>query len=145
MKSNQPKPDPERKKQASELLKSADKLLHAGEFAEAMQEIEKTLSIDPGNFYALAYKERILDAQAAATKAPKPSEKPKLSGTSTPPVRPSENKALGEKVRREEEARLRDEEAREETQEETRHKAQEKTRQKIQEEARRETQEEVRQ
>src|ERR1041385_2444613 len=144
MKSNQPKPDPERKKQASELLKSADKLLHAGEFAEAMQEIEKALSIDPGNFYALAYKERILDAQAAP-KTQKPLEKTKPAETPATPVKGVENKALSEKVRREEEARLRDEEAREETQDETRQKAQEKTRQKIQEEARRETQEEVRQ
>ena len=54
-----------RKKQASEFLKNADKLLKEGYFADALKEVEKTLAIDPKNFYARAYKERITAAQAA--------------------------------------------------------------------------------
>jgi len=54
--------DVARKKQASGLLKSADKLFKAGDLPGALLEIENALSIDPGNFYARAYKERIQTA-----------------------------------------------------------------------------------
>jgi tetratricopeptide (TPR) repeat protein len=52
-------PDAQRKKLVAELLKSADKLLKSGEFDQALAEVEKGLELEPGNFYAQAYKERI--------------------------------------------------------------------------------------
>lgn len=59
--------DTARKKQASELLKNADKFLKAGDFKAALQEVENALEIDPGNFYARAYKDRIFSAKQHAT------------------------------------------------------------------------------
>ncbi len=52
-------PDAQRKKQVAELLKRADRLLKNGQYDEALSEVEKGLELEPGNFYAQAYKERI--------------------------------------------------------------------------------------
>ena len=52
-----------KKRLASDLLKNADKLLKNGDFDGALHEIEKALEIDPGNFYARAYKDRIVSAR----------------------------------------------------------------------------------
>src|SRR5436309_13380941 len=51
--------DNARKKQASELLKSADKFMKAGDIDNAIVEIDKTIELDPQNFYARANKERL--------------------------------------------------------------------------------------
>ncbi|MBA4312413.1 MAG: hypothetical protein C0417_07265 [Chlorobiaceae bacterium] len=48
-----------KKRQASDLLKNADKLLKSEDYRGALQEIDKALELDPGNFYARAYKDRI--------------------------------------------------------------------------------------
>ncbi|MBI5215720.1 MAG: hypothetical protein HY960_08200 [Ignavibacteriae bacterium] len=56
---NIPQTDGERKKQASELIKSADKLLKNGEAASALEAVEEALQLDPGNLYAQAYRQRI--------------------------------------------------------------------------------------
>ena len=50
--------DNARKKQASEFMKNVDKFLKAGEIENALIEIDKTIELDPQNFYARAYKER---------------------------------------------------------------------------------------
>lgn len=52
-------PEASRKKLVSEHLKNADRLLKSGEFDAALTEVEKSLELEPGNFYAQAYKERI--------------------------------------------------------------------------------------
>ncbi|MBI5022189.1 MAG: hypothetical protein HZB59_12200 [Ignavibacteriales bacterium] len=49
-----------KKQLASDLLKNADKLLKSQDYRGALQEIEQALEIDPGNFYARAYKDRII-------------------------------------------------------------------------------------
>jgi len=54
------------------LLKNADKSFKAGDLTAALKEVENALQIDPGNFYARAYKDRILSAQQhAVTKSDK--------------------------------------------------------------------------
>ncbi|TAK57624.1 MAG: adenylate/guanylate cyclase domain-containing protein [Bacteroidetes bacterium] len=63
----------DRKKQAAELVKNADKLLKGGDAASAFQAIEQALQLDPGNLYAQAYKERIKTAlEKAGVTAPPP-------------------------------------------------------------------------
>jgi len=52
-------PDASRKKLVGELLKNTDKLLKVGDYEQALSEVEKSLELEPGNFYAQAYKERI--------------------------------------------------------------------------------------
>lgn len=47
---------------AGEHLKAADRYLKAGEFDKAKEEVEKCLAMDPGNFYAIAFKDRITSA-----------------------------------------------------------------------------------
>ncbi|MBI3194964.1 MAG: hypothetical protein HYZ34_10955 [Ignavibacteriae bacterium] len=59
MGNNIPQTDGERKKQASELIKNADKLLKSGDAASALEAVEKALQLDPGNLYAQAYRQRI--------------------------------------------------------------------------------------
>ncbi|HMD13910.1 MAG TPA: hypothetical protein VKI62_04745, partial [Bacteroidota bacterium] len=61
----------QRKKQASELLKNADRFYKLGDLSEALKEVEQTLAIDPSNFYARAYKERILHTQQHPEAMPK--------------------------------------------------------------------------
>ncbi len=51
--------DNERKKQAGELIKNADKFLKAGDPVSAFQANEQALQLDPNNLYALAYRDRI--------------------------------------------------------------------------------------
>ena len=58
--------DNARKLEAREHLKNAEKFLKAGNFPDAFNEVERTLSIDPKNFYARAYKERISLAKSKA-------------------------------------------------------------------------------
>ena len=78
-----------RKKKASELLKAADRLLKEGRFNEALEEVDKTLVLDPKNFYAKAYKERITVAMNA-----KPGELEELivdePAEAAPPAKPVE-------------------------------------------------------
>lgn len=40
-------------------LRNADRLLRSGEYEEALSEVEKGLALEPGNFYAQAYRDRI--------------------------------------------------------------------------------------
>ena len=51
--------DSARKKLVGEHLRNADKLLKTGDYDEALAEVEEGLTLEPGNFYAQAYKERI--------------------------------------------------------------------------------------
>jgi hypothetical protein len=51
--------DSQRKKLVGELLRNADKLLKGGDYEQALTEVEKSLELEPGNFYAQAYRERI--------------------------------------------------------------------------------------
>lgn len=52
-------PEASRKKLVGEHLRNADKLLKSGEYDQALAEVEQSLQLEPGNFYAQAYKERI--------------------------------------------------------------------------------------
>jgi hypothetical protein len=70
--------DSSRKKLVGELLRNADKLLKSGEYNEALAEVEKSLELEPGNFYAQAYKERI---SALREKHMKPGNRPAMPPT----------------------------------------------------------------
>jgi hypothetical protein len=72
--------DPSRKKIVGELLRNADKLLKGGEYDEALTEVEKSLELEPGNFYAQAYKERIT---ALREKHSKPGDRPAMPPPAT--------------------------------------------------------------
>ena len=86
-----------RKKQASEFLKNADRYYKAADIPSALSEVEKTLAIDPGNFYARAYKERLLHAQQHPEQAVREEKKAEKA-----PARSTEQS------RREEETKLRE-------------------------------------
>jgi hypothetical protein len=58
----------ENKRIASDHLKSADKLIKAGEFDRANEEIAKARIADPRNLYIMAYEERIQYAREEAQK-----------------------------------------------------------------------------
>ena len=58
----------ENKRIASDHLKTADKLIKAGEFDRANEEIAKARIADPRNLYILAYEERIQYAREEAQK-----------------------------------------------------------------------------
>jgi class 3 adenylate cyclase len=76
MKNESPQQTESPKKKASEHLRNVDRLLKAGQHAEALQEVEQALELDPNNAYALAYKQRITRAMAQTTLAPPPLIKP---------------------------------------------------------------------
>ncbi len=48
-----------RKKLVGDYLRNADRLLKEGEYERAFAEVEKSLELEPGNFYAQAYRDRI--------------------------------------------------------------------------------------
>lgn len=89
-------PDSQRKKLVGELLRNADRLLKGGEYAQALTEVEKSLELEPGNFYAQAYRERITalrEKHGAAGDRPAASEQaagPKagLAAEPSPPPAP---------------------------------------------------------
>src|SRR3990172_473766 len=56
------------KKVIGEYLKAADKYIKSSEFPKALEEVNKALSVEPNNMYALAYNERIKVAMEAARK-----------------------------------------------------------------------------
>ena len=47
------------KKQIGELLKAADKSIKNAQWTKALEDVDKALSIEPNNMYAMAYKDRI--------------------------------------------------------------------------------------
>ncbi len=59
MKKGSDHPDSTRKKLVGDLLRNADKLLKEGDYERAFGEVEKSLELEPGNFYAQAYRDRI--------------------------------------------------------------------------------------
>lgn len=59
MKKGSEYPDATRKKLVGEFLRNADKFLKSGEYDQALSEVEKGLELEPGNFYAQAYRDRI--------------------------------------------------------------------------------------
>jgi hypothetical protein len=74
----------ERRKIAGEHLKNADKYIKDGDFDKASEEVDKALIVDPENFYAIAYKDRIYIARQKVSINPKgdkhkEAEIPKLS------------------------------------------------------------------
>ncbi len=77
----------ERKKQAGELIKNADKFLKAGDPVSAFQANEQALQLDQNNLYALAYRDRI---KAALVKAgiPEPEILPVVIAQPVAPVLP---------------------------------------------------------
>ncbi|GEM_PF-2854717 len=82
--------DNARKRQASELLKNADRLLKEGRYNEALEEVERTLALDPKNFYAKAYKERIAAAMQGRAEVPPPVQEPsRKAGPKEPPPNPT--------------------------------------------------------
>jgi hypothetical protein len=135
--------DSSKKKQAGEYLKKADKLLKSGEYEAALEEVEKCLEIDPGNFYAHAYKERIIAVRSkkpqppSAEPAQHPQQPPAGGGKAKeqqPAPKPAEAQAhptqeevrkkfLEEKRKAEEDARKQAEEARRRAEEELRRRA----------------------
>ncbi|MFQ5799512.1 MAG: hypothetical protein ACE5H0_12590, partial [Bacteroidota bacterium] len=58
----------DQKQVIGELLKIADGFIKSGDFVRALEEIQKALSIDPRNMYALAYEDRIRFLQEEARK-----------------------------------------------------------------------------
>lgn len=54
------KDDEAKKRKSGDLLKNVDKLLKTDDYRGALDLIEQALEIDPGNFYARAYKDRIM-------------------------------------------------------------------------------------
>ncbi|MFI5253503.1 MAG: adenylate/guanylate cyclase domain-containing protein [Bacteroidota bacterium] len=76
-----PKEDADRKKRINEHLKNGDRLLKALEYNAALVEIEQALILDPHNYYAMAYKGRILEG--LKEKSPEPAAIEPL-----PPVAP---------------------------------------------------------
>lgn len=77
-----------KKKQAGEYLKNADRLLKAAEFEAALEDVERCLELDPGNFYAHAYKERIIALRSKQQQAahPAPAVTPAPSVTHPAPA-----------------------------------------------------------
>jgi hypothetical protein len=61
------------KHEAAEHLRSADRHLKSGMYDEALKEVELSLQLDPGNFYARAFRERIIAIQKDGTETPGPS------------------------------------------------------------------------
>ena len=56
------------RKKASERLKTADRLLKSGQLADALNEVEQALTLDPENAYAHAFKQRIKTVMEQAAK-----------------------------------------------------------------------------
>jgi hypothetical protein len=83
MKSSGQQPESSKKRQAGEYLKTADKLLKQSEFDAALVEVERCLELDPGNFYAHAYKERIISLRAKHAQQPHP---PAAAAPAPPPA-----------------------------------------------------------
>jgi class 3 adenylate cyclase len=86
-----PKEDAERKKRINDYLKHADQLLKASDYDAAFVEVERALGLDPNNYYALAYRERILDGIKERTAeqvkaAPPPPVVPPAKIDVAPPV-----------------------------------------------------------
>lgn len=136
MKQKDPQQDPGRKKQASDFLKNADRYLKSGDYGSALLEVERTLEVDPGNFYAIAYKERIVALQAKQPKQPTMQQPPPPAEQSQKPpasaAQPSHSgttqednrkKFLEEKRKQEEETRKQSAEARQRAEEELRRRA----------------------
>ncbi len=84
MKKGSEHPDSTRKKLVGEYLRNADKLLKSGDYEVALTEVEKSLELEPGNFYAQAYKDRI---NALREKHAPPGEKPTASPIVSQPAR----------------------------------------------------------
>jgi CheY-like chemotaxis protein len=88
----------ERQALIAPLLQSADKLIHAGEYKQALSKISEVYRIDPQNFYAKAYSDKVeqlmsqQQKQAAAFFAATPS--PPAEGTSPVPVEPATHGAF---------------------------------------------------
>jgi hypothetical protein len=76
------------KKQIGELLKNADRFIKNADWPKALEEVNKSLAIEPNNMYALAYKDRI-NASIAEEKKKQEEEKVKKL---------TEDKKAGEKA-----------------------------------------------
>jgi class 3 adenylate cyclase len=79
-----PSEDAERKKRINEYLKHADRLLKVMDFHAALREVENALALDPNNYYALAYKGRILEGIKERATEPLPAPPPPVVLTGIP-------------------------------------------------------------
>lgn len=105
------------KKMIGELLKNADKYIKASEWKKALAEVDKALSIEPNNMYAMAYKDRINASIAEEKKKAEEDKVKKLSDEKKPPELPKEEKKA-EPPKEEKKAEPQKEEKKEEKREE---------------------------
>ncbi|MGD0339848.1 MAG: hypothetical protein ABSB78_13790 [Bacteroidota bacterium] len=86
----------ENKRIASDHLKTADKLIKAGEFDRANEEIAKARIADPRNLYILAYEERIQYAREEAQKKAE-EERLKREAAQPPAIKNAVTEPISEK------------------------------------------------
>ena len=98
MKSEKSKRSGERKKESSDRLKTADKHLKAGDYTEALREVQRAIAIDPGNFYALALQERIATAREETETPTQPRVEPEP--TEVEPIRTGTSEKITHKASR---------------------------------------------
>ena len=67
---------PEKRALLGQHLKAADGLLKAGQYAQAQEEVQKALAIDPANIFAKAYADRIKTALAQSAIKEEPAPEP---------------------------------------------------------------------
>ncbi len=80
---------PEKRALLGQHLKAADGLLKAGQYAQAQEEVQKALGIDPTNIFAKAYADRIKIAlaQSVAKEEPAPPPPPAVVEVSEEAIR----------------------------------------------------------
>src|SRR5579862_4311910 len=66
------------KKEATDHLRNADRIFKLGDYPAALAEVDQALALDPQNYYALAFRKRILEVYTPgqASSAPSPASAP---------------------------------------------------------------------
>ena len=96
MKQSKSRQTDDRKKRASEHLKVVDRMFKSGDFEGALKEVDKALEADPGNFYALAYLERISTARKTPA-APPPAPEEDAPAAQAAPEKPRTQEEMRKK------------------------------------------------